>query len=174
MKKIKQSTLIVIFVAVLIIAVGILALFNADDIGVKRELEMNAEFVIKYSDFEKTIGMQDMLDFEPVKFTAVMDTSVSEPEEVTFKGVELKTICEGLGIDISPAETFEVRALDGYSSALTADEVQSDGNVYICMYMNDEVLKPKSEGGYGPYMMVVKSSMFSQRWCKFVQEIEIR
>ena len=175
MKKIKKSTLIIIIcVVVLAAAVALFAVLNADDIGVKKELEMNAEYIIKYGDSEERVTMQDMLDLNPVEFKTTMDTSTTDPAPVTFTGVELKDIFEHFGIDISSAEVFEVRALDGYSSALSLDEVLADGNVYICLLMDGEVLKPKGEGGFGPYMMVINSSQFSQRWCKFVQEIEIR
>ena len=175
MKKMKKSTLAVI-VCVLVLAVGVavFAILNTDDISLKQELEMNAEFMVKHEDSEYTITMQDMLDMKPVEFEAIMDTSTTDPTPVTFTGVELSTILASLDIDYSAAEVFEVRALDGYSSALVLDEVETPGNVYICLYMDGEALKTKSEGGRGPYMMVINSSEFSQRWCKFVQEIVIR
>lgn len=175
MKKMKKSTLIVILcVAVLTAAVAVFAVLNTDDISLKRELEMNAEFMVKYGDIEKRVTMQDLLDLKPVEFKANMDTSTTDPTPVTFTGVELSKICESLELDISPAEVFEVRALDGYSSALVLEEVLMEDNVYICLYMNGEGLKTKSQGGLGPYMMVINSADFSQRWCKFVQEIVIR
>ncbi len=175
MNKINKGTKIVIICVIILTAgVALFAALNADDISQKRELELNAGFIIKYENAEKCITMKDMLSLNPVEFTAIMDTSTTNPAEVTFTGVELKKICESIGLDISGAEVFEVRALDGYSSALSIDEVMSEGNVYICINMNGEVLKTKSEGGFGPYMMVIISSEFSQRWCKFVEEISIR
>ncbi len=175
MKSIKKSTWIVIICAIAFaVMVAVFAVFNADDIKAKRDLETSAEFIIQLNDTQQHVTMQDMLDLGPVEFSATMDTSVTDPTPVTFTGVELKKIYENFGLDISSVEVFEVRALDGYSSALTLDEVLADGNVYICIMMNGEALKAKSEGGYGPYMMVINSSEFSQRWCKFVQEIETK
>lgn len=175
MKKIKKETLVIIIcITLLTVAVAVLAALGANDIGLKRELEMNAEFVIKYNDAEQRVTMQDMINLKPVDFDAVLNTSNTSPKVVKFTGVELSKICESKGIDISSALVFEVRALDGYSSALSIDEVLSEGNVYICIYMDGEVLKPKSEGGFGPYMMVISSSVYSQRWCKYVQEVVIR
>lgn len=171
----KKSTLIIIIcIVVLIIAVGVLAVLNSGNTALKKELEMNAQFYIKYGDKAQLVTMQDMLDIGPVEFKTIMDTSDTDPTEVTFTGVELKTLASHFGIDIKDASVVEVTALDGYSSALTGDEVREDDNVYICIYRNGEPLKPKSEGGSGPYMMVIKSSQFSNRWCKFVQEINIR
>lgn len=171
----KRSTLtILICVAVLVTAVAVLAALNSKDAAKKQELEMNAQFYIKYAGKEQLVSMQDMLDIEPVEFTTMMDTSTTDPTQVTFTGVEIKKLCSHFGIDTSAATVYEVTALDGYSSALTQDEVQTDDNVYICILKNGEVLKTKSEGGSGPYMMIIKSSQFSNRWCKFVQEINIR
>lgn len=175
MKQMKKGTLIVIIcVAVLAAAVAVFAILNADDLDIKKELEMNAEFVIKYGDDEERVTMQDVIDLVPVSFNVTMDTSDSAPTVVEFTGVELSKICESVGLNISAAEVFEVRALDGYSSALFLDEVLAEGNVYICLYKNGEAMKTKSEGGSGPYMMVIKSADYSQRWCKFVQEVVIR
>ncbi len=175
MRNIKKSTWIVIICTIAFAAmVAIFAVFNADDIETKRDLETNAEFVIRFGAIEQHVTMHDMLKLNPEEFDATMDTSVTDPTPVTFTGVELKKIYESFNLDISDVTVFEVRALDGYSSALTLDEVLTDGNVYICIMMNGEALKTKSEGGFGPYMMVINSSEFSQRWCKFVQEIETR
>lgn len=68
----------------------------------------------------------------------------------------------------------QFRALDGYASAVTGQEVLTEDNVYLCIYMNGERLKPKQEGGLGPYLIVIKNDRFSQRWCKFVEEIQVR
>lgn len=175
MKKIKRGTLIVIAcILLLTVAVAVFAIVGAGDIGIKRELEMKAEFAIKYNDIERLVTMQDIINLQPAEFDAVLNTSNTGPTDVKFTGVELSKICESKGFDISCAQVLEVRALDGYSSALTVDEALEEGNVYICIYMNGEALKPKGEGGFGPYMMVIRSSAYSQRWCKYVQEVVIR
>ena len=132
---------------------------------------MNAEFLLSGGGKQRTVKMQDILDLSPVEFTAVMDTSTSGPATVTFTGVELRKLCEESGIEIEPGMIVQVKALDGYASALTGEEVLTGDNVYICIYMNGETLKTKSEGGMGPYLMIIKSAPYSQRWCKFVEEI---
>ncbi|MFA5675954.1 MAG: molybdopterin-dependent oxidoreductase [Christensenellales bacterium] len=175
MKKIKRGTLIVIAcILLLTVAVAVFAIVGAGDIGIKRELEMKAQFAIKYNDIERLVTMQDIINLRPAEFDAVLNTSNTGPTDVKFTGVELSKICENKGFDISCAQVLEVRALDGYSSALTVDEALEEDNVYICIYMNGEALKPKGEGGFGPYMMVIRSSAYSQRWCKYVQEVVIR
>ena len=113
------------------------------------------------------------MSLDPVEFEATMDTSTTDPTPVMFTGVELKKILDYFEIDYSAAETYEVTALDGYASALTQEEVMTDENVYIVIKREGEALGTKSEGGSGPYMMIIRSALYSQRWCKFVEEITI-
>lgn len=172
MKKIKKSTwFIICAIAILVICVAVFAILNADNLDEKNALESNAEFKITYDDKLVTVTMDDILAMEPKEFEATMDTSDSDPTAVTFTGVQLKDILDYFSIDVSGASTYEVTALDGFASALTQEEVMMDDNVYIVIEKSGEPLKTKSEGGSGPYMMVIRSSTFSMRWCKFVEEI---
>lgn len=169
----KQTKIIIALVAVLTIAVLVFAYINKGDVEIKKGLEMNSQFQIKYGDKIKTITMEEFLTFEPTEFETIMDTSTTDPTPVKFTGVELKKICEKLNIDISKADTITAKALDGYSSALSIDEVNEDNNVYVCIKKDGEPLKTKAQGSFGPYMVVINNSTFSQRWCKFLQEIII-
>ncbi len=168
-----QAKIIGIIVAVLVVIVAVFAYLNAGDVSYKKELEMNAIFELKVGEETAQITMDDMLSLDPVNIDAVMDTSNTDPTDVSFSGVELKKIFDFAGLEIN-SETIEVRSLDGYTSALTKEEIMQDDNVYICIAMGEEPLPPKSEGGMGPYLMIIKSSEFSQRWCKFVQEVVVQ
>ncbi len=172
MSKSKKSAIIIcVIVVILGAAVAIFASLNAGDVAYKKELEMSAIYEIKQGDTIAQVTMDDMLALSPVTVDAVLDTSTTDPTDVQFSGVELKKVLESKGIDFSGADSVEVRSLDGYTSAITADEIMMDDNVYICIAQGEESLKTKSEGGMGPYLMIIKSSSYSQRWCKFVQEI---
>ncbi len=168
-----QAKILLVIIAVLVIMITIFSRLNAGDVSYKKELEMNAVFELKSGETTVQITMDDMLSLNPVPVSAVMDTSNTDPTDVSFSGVELKDVFEFADMEIS-SETIEVRSLDGYTSALTKEEIMTEDNVYICLAMDDEPLKPKSEGGMGPYLMIIKSSEFSQRWCKFVQEVVIQ
>ncbi len=182
MSKKKSIIILVAIIAVLGVAVGVLASLNAGDVAYKQELEMNAIYEIKAGEQTHQITMDNMLALSPVTFDAVLDTSVTDPEDVNFVGVELKKVLESVGVDIAGVGTVEVHSLDGYTSALSEEEIAQEDNVYITIAqevrtedgeVTQEALKPKSQGGMGPYLMIVKSSQFSQRWCKFVQEVVV-
>ncbi|NMB00590.1 MAG: molybdopterin-dependent oxidoreductase [Firmicutes bacterium] len=175
MKRLENENLVIISsVAVLLVLVVVFAHLNAGNVDLKKDLEIKAEFVFVHDSDSYRVTMNDVLALNPVEFTAVMNTSTTDPTPVTFTGVELSKLCERYNIHISPDSVVLVKALDGYASALTGSEVLTEDNVYICIHMNGEALKPKKEGGLGPYLMVIKNVQFSQRWCKFVEEIEVR
>lgn len=171
----KQTGILIAGVAVLAVMVGVFAFLNKGSVAEKKRLETDAVF--KISQGGKVLCEVSMADLEAIgqkDFQATLDTSKSEPTQVVFTGVEVKDILAYKKISTQGITTFEFKALDGYASAVTMQEVQTGQNVYICTKMNQKALGTKSEGGMGPYLMIVKSSQYSQRWCKFVEEIVLK
>lgn len=173
MKKANRAvylTLVLLFAVVVISAV-----LNRGDVELKRALAENRQFQIR-RDGESilTVGLHELLDLEPVEFTTRLATSVSEPREVTLQGVELRLLLEALEIDTSEARYFVFSGLDGYYSPLTLAEVEKEEYIYICLAMDGEILKTQSEGGFGPFLMVIRGARFAQRWCKYVEAVDIK
>ena len=137
-------------------------------------MEIEAEFFLTEGEQSERITMADILALQPVEFEAVLNTSTTSPTSVKFTGVELSKLCRRYGITLTPSSLIQVNALDGYASVVTGEEALRSGNVYICIGMEGEPLKSKKEGGFGPYLMVIRDVQFSQRWCKFVEEIVIK
>ena len=170
----KPSIVIYLTLAVLFIAVAVLAMLNRGDPELRRALEENREFQIRINGATvATVGLQELIDSNPQEFRTTYATSISAPRETTLKGVELRVLLDSLGIDISDVGHYIVYGLDSYLSPLSRDEVEGDGTVYICYSMDGQVLKTQSEGGYGPFMMVIRGENFAQRWCKYVEAVDI-
>lgn len=173
-KRTKKQTLgIVLVLGILVIAVGVLAHLNRGDLELKKELEMQAEFLLKHPGGEERVGMQDILDLAPVEFTTVMRTGAGS-RDADFTGVELRKVLEKFKIDLRADAAVEVKASDGYISAFKGEEILEPESVYITIAMDGEALKPKGEGGFGPYYLVIRDSEFAQRWVKFMEEIIVR
>lgn len=170
----KQTLGITIAVVALVVVVALLAYFNAGDLDRKKELETNAEFMLIQGDTEHRVRMQDIQALDPVDFTTMMKTNTTGPTTVSFTGVELRVVLENYGIDVEAGSTIEVKAVDGYASALRGTEVLEEEQVYITIAMNGEPLRSKGEGGLGPYYLVIRNSEFAQRWVKFMGEIIVR
>ncbi len=170
----RMKIIIAIVVALLVLVITVLAYLNAGDIERKKDLEMRAEFIIRQNSREQRLTMQDILDLDPVDFETVKRTSTSEPTPVTFTGVDFSKLFLAYGFEIDNSSTVQVMSLDGYASAISGQEILSGDNVYLCIYMDGEPMKTKQEGGFGPYLMVIKNDRFAQRWCKFVEVITIK
>ena len=171
----KSYRAVYISLAVLLVATVALAYLNRGDPELRRALEENREFQIR-SDGElaATVNLQFLLGLGPQEFTATFSTSLTTPREATLRGVELRILIDALDINASGAGQFIVSGLDGYYSALSREEVEREENVYICFSMDGVVLKARSEGGYGPFMLVIRSDNFAQRWCKYVEAVDIK
>ncbi len=169
----KQTIILIAIISILVFFVGVFAFLNSGDIAYKKNLEMNEIFDIRIGEERIPVTMDDVVALNPVEFNAILDTSTTDPKDVLYRGVEIKDILTSKHIDFSTATMFEVRSLDGYASAISVEEILNDNFAYICIAEGNKPLKTKKEGGWGPYLMIVKSP-FSNRWCKFVQEIVIR
>jgi len=170
----KNKSFILITIIILVLAVSVLAYFNRVDHELKQELQMNAEFIIKNAEQEFRITMGDVLNLNPVDFTATMNTSTTQPTPVEYTGVELSKLLQNYDVQITDESIIQVTALDGYATALNGKEVLEPENIYLSIYKNGEPLKSKAQGGDGPYLIVIRNDRFSQRWCKFVAEINVR
>ena len=166
---------IYITLSVLLIAVVLLAYLNGGDAVLRRALEQNRKFQIRMDGTQvATVSLQDLLDLDPQEFTTTYATSISAPREAKVKGVELRVLLASLNIETSNAVLIIVSGLDSYNSPLTREEVERAETVYICYSMDGEILKTQAEGGFGPFLMIIRDSGFAQRWCKYVEAVDIR
>jgi len=158
----------------LLIAVAVLAYLNRGDPELRRALEENREFIIRIDGVDATaVSLQALIDSDSEEFTTNFSTSVSAPRDIKLRGVELRALLQSLDVDLSGVSHIVVSGLDSYYSPLSVLEVEQEGVVYICYSMDGEILKPQSEGGYGPFLMVIRGSRFAQRWCKYVEAVDV-
>jgi len=178
MEKTKNKKLwiiIIAIVAVLAIALGITAYLNMGNIGEKKALQENAIIVIKSGDKELAQANMDLItSLGEKEFKANLKKSGKPPVEHSYTGVPMKNLFSELKIDTANVTTVILKAIDGYSSALTLDEVMEDDNVYIVYKMDGKSLGTAENGGDGPYMALIRKDLYSQRWCKFLTEINLQ
>jgi len=170
----RANKIVYISLGLLLIVVAVLAFLNRGDPELRRALEENREFIIRIDGTDAAVvSLQAIVDLNPQEFTTTFSTSVSAPRDTTLRGVELRALLELLDIDIEGASHIIVAGLDSYYSPLAVSEVEQEGVVYICYSMDGEILKPQSEGGFGPFLMVIRGSRFAQRWCKYVEAVDV-
>ena len=170
----KEAKFISFVMILLMLSVGVFAYFNRGDVAYKEYLQEESIFEITVDDHKHLVDMEYLIDLKPVDIVANLDTSTTEPTDIFLKGVELKVIFDSFDIDYSNIDSVVFKSLDGYSSAITYDELIQEDNIYICFSLDDKPLLTKAQGGMGPYLMIIQSSKFSQRWCKYIQEIYLQ
>ncbi len=166
---------VIIAVIVLAVVVGVTAFLNRGDLAFKDESQEKAFLVITSKGNEVAkVDMDFIRDLGETDFEANLKKSGKDPVRHTYTGVPLKAVLEACDVDIEGKSMIVAKAVDGYTSALTLDEAMEEDNVYIVYKLDGEPLGKKEEGGSGPYQLVISKDPFSQRWCKFLMEIELQ
>lgn len=178
MEKAKNKRLwiiIIIIMAVLAIALGVTAYLNMENVLDKKELQENAIILVKFGDKESIeVNMELITGLGEEEFKANLKKSGKPPVEHSYTGVPMKNLFAELGIDTVNIDTVILKAIDGYSSALTLDEVMENDNVYIVYKIDGESLGSAENGGDGPYLALIRKDPYSQRWCKLLTEINLQ
>lgn len=174
MKK-KNLIIILTVVSVLIIVVGVTAILNSGSVRLRKEQQDSACIIIKKGGEEiASIDMEYISSIGEIEFQADLDTSETDPQKHQYSGVPLIKVLDLLEINMDGVEVVIVRALDGYTVAFDISEVEDEENMYIAYKIDGQYLKNKSQGGSGPYQIITRKDPYSQRWCKFVMEIDLR
>lgn len=164
---------VLVMILFLTAVTAIFARLNAGDLDFKKELELQAEFLLSTKESTERVQLAELLALQLEHFHANLKTNQAQPREVKLSGVALKSILAHYQIPLTSDSTVQISSLDGYTTVLKGEEVLAEENVYLTIAMDDQVLKTKSEGGFGPYLLVIRHDPFSQRWVKFVQEISV-
>lgn len=175
MKKLSRNNKLLLgLIAALLLTVAVTAYLNTGDRALKRQLETEQQFIVSWGEEQVFVSMDDILALGPQDYPAILDTSISDAKEVTVRGVELSALLDRVGAPWEDAAYFEINGLDEYYSPVLLSEVQEPDNVLICIAMDGKALGSKSSGGFGPYLMVIRNELFSQRWCKYIEEVAVR
>lgn len=170
-----MKKMIAIVISILIVVVGITAYLNREEIKDKEVMIENHSFVIMENGKEVDIVELGLLeDLSPEEFKANLKSSGKDPVEHTYKGVMLKDVLASKGQSLEDKSQVIIRSVDGYTVALSPEEVAEDENVYIVYEMDGKPLGTKEDGGSGPYQVVIRKDPFGQRWAKFVVEVELQ
>lgn len=162
-------------IVVLAIIVGITAYLNKEQLKDKIDMQKNAVISICVDGEEvKKVSMDEIIKLGEKDFNANLKTNGKAPIEKTYTGVPLANVLEACNIDLSDKNQVIIKAVDGYTSALKVDEVKDKDNVYLAYKEEGEYLGNREDGGSGPYKVIIAKDQFSQRWCKFATEVNVK
>lgn len=163
-----------IVVAVLLVVVAVTAILNREMLKEKIAGQQNAILYLAADGTEYEISFAIILELEEKEFPAVLKSSGKPPVNTSYTGVQLKDLLAKAGINTEGKSQVVTRAVDGYTVALTLEEVMQDDNVYLCYKRDGKPLGTREEGGSGPYQLVIRQDEFGQRWNKYLLEIEVQ
>jgi len=122
------------------------------------------------------LSFDEITSLEHYEFKATEDTSSSGPASRKYIGVLLKDVLNKASIKdetIKASSKVIIKGLDGYVIAISPDEVLSGNSVYLAFEKNGKPLGNMKNGGSGPFQLIALSDSFSQRWCKYVNEVSL-
>lgn len=177
MKMNKNSRLIAIVLAILVITTVIGAVLNQRYAAEKAALLEAAEIAVREDGREVSrLNMTVLGQLSAVEFTARLKSSLMQsPEEHTYTGIALADLFQAAGISLEGKSRVLVHSVDGYIVPLTVEEIKEFDNIYLVYKDNGDYLSSYTEAnGQGPYMIVIRGDSFSQRWAKYVCELDVQ
>jgi hypothetical protein len=169
----RGAKLVIVTIIALAIVVAVFAALNREYTSPNREAQLSGNFYIYAGEEAYTVTLDSFEDLLPFDIDANYKTSGRVAETRMYRGVSLKSVIEGLGIDISAYKRVVFNGADGYASALKVDDAMDDGNCYIVNEMGGVPLGSIESGGTGPFMMILAHDRFSFRWCKYLMDIKL-
>lgn len=169
MKK-KNIVLIAVVMVVLVAAIAVLAYLNAPE----RELIAGTLTVVKDGETLATYSMEDIASLEYVEVEYEVVSSSHNNESGLYRGVPLRALLAS--VDESLLENsvqIVVRAEDNYVTAYSSEEVAESDSILIIYMRDGESLGTMSDGGTGPFRVLITSDEFGTRAAKYLAEIEV-
>ena len=166
----KQSFIIIICMAALLTVISVI--YFAGFISPVGDPEgLTIEIIHKGNVIEADRDLITGLQGET--FNAVIRSSGQKPRETEYTGVPLSGLLLEMNINMENNKQVIITGSDGYVVVVTAEEINEPKNTYIAYAIDGEEIKPRKKGGVGPYQLIIRKDGFSQRWCKYVTQIEI-
>lgn len=156
-----KKALIISAIVIVILAVAVivlLQLYDYDDTQTDNITVIDNAISTQY-DFNMLSSHGDAQDI-----TASLKESGRPARTVIYKAVPLSSLASG---DIT---AIVATAYDGVVKSYLPSQLST---LYIAFAQDDEPIGGKSDGGYGPFMIVDTASTFSTGWCKYLTTITI-
>lgn len=173
----KNSRIIIIVLAVLLVTTAVGAFYNRQYNQEKAALLAKAEIAVREEGKEiARLKMDDIDKLPTAKFSARFKSSVMKSaQEHIYTGIAFSDLFTSAGIALDGKKSVLVKSVDGYAVPITIKEIQELDNVYLVYKDNGDYLGAYGKvDGQGPYMIVIRGDHFSQRWAKYVCELDVQ
>ena len=157
-----NKKLVIIIIAVLVAAVGVLGFLTRNGNEEKEGL------TIQSAGSETTAAWND-IDRE--SFEGDLVNGKGEISHGEYEGMELGKLLAANGVEISADTVITATSEDNYSAELTGAEILEKGKVYVALSQNGEMIEG-IEGGQGA-QLIVFGDQNSKRAVRYLKAITI-
>lgn len=165
----KKSSLLIGLIALFTLLTLGLGLFHANQ---SSQIDEDI-LIIKTAQKTFKLSLDEIMAYDKTVFVANVKASGADPVESEFGGILLSELIMLQGIQLKGNETFTFKAIDGYQTNVSFEEVMQANNVYLVYERNGVKTANRANGGTGPLEIVIALDTFSQRWNKHLIQIEI-
>ena len=170
--KIKGIYLLIGFMLLCLIA-GIAAWWNLSQQD--HQADGYSVAVARNGETVKTFTLKEIENMPYKKLYAKLQSAQHENAEGTFRGPELRDVLNRADKRLlKECRTFICVAGDGYSSALSREEIQQKDYAIVAYEKDGKPFEHFNEGGEGPMRMLVAGDSFGNRSTKVLVRIECR
>lgn len=164
----KETKIVISLLIAFVILTGFLSILNFNRVKDINQQELS----IISNNSETVFSLSEIKELPSTTFKAEI-RSTSQPNKVVeFTGVSLFDLLNAASIN-GEFSLVVFKSIDGFQTELSKEEAMLDENVYV-VYLRDGVQTlSKSDGGSGPMEVVVALDPFSNRWNKYLIEIEL-
>jgi len=160
----KRSTIAVIAILLaLAIGVAVLAILNGKNAEAKQRLRSDAAFMIIIGEVEHKVTMEEFRALDLREIQANYKKNGKAPEIRAYTGIPFAEILRQRNIDLADITKVIFTAADNYASAITMEEALNEDNCFIVL--DDEA---------GPFRMILARDQFSQRWCGYLTDVDLK
>lgn len=170
MKNKKQVLIISACLVVMALIIGVLAWLNAPKTPIdnaKVEIYAGQTLIAAYTHSE-------LVALPYVEIEKEILSSSHENESGVYRGVPLRVLLRDKDAALTDGKTRVLAyAQDGYTTSYRMSEVLESDAVMLAYTKDGQVLTPMSQGGTGPYRIIVSTDEFGTRFCKYVYKLEV-
>lgn len=169
----KQTKIIVLLLAVFAVIIAAALLLNRDNMEAGKIAQESRTITVTSAGETLCVLNQETIKSLPAEeLEATVRSNGMKPEYALYRGVEIHDFLKAAGIEPGAGDRLHFKGADAYLAVVKAEELQEEGSIYIVYEKDGKDMKSKAEGGEGPYQVVLPDDAFSQRWCKFLSEVE--
>ncbi len=122
----------------------------------------------------KTFTMEQIMEMPSVEKQVTIRSSSEGTQTHVFTGTPLREILTGLeNAVLTDASKVTASGLDSYTVVFDSEEIMSRDHVLLVYAQDGKPLGSKSEGGTGPFRIIILGDQFGLRAVKYVNELEV-